>query len=360
MLIVGNGIRVAGATELLYKFYEKTKIPILTSMNAVDLLSEDKKIGFIGVYGNRIANMIVDNADLVIAIGVRLGIRQIGNKPENFAPNARLIRVDVDEYELARTVKIDEQKYLMDAKKFLNNLFDEDIPTYDEWNDKCFNAKSMLEDFDKDLGNYCVEKISKLLPENPIITVDVGQNQCWSAQSLNLKGDNGRILIGGGYGSMGCALPYAIGATYAINKGVVYCITGDGGLQMNIQELQCISSENLPIKILVINNRALGKISEIQAQKYDRVYAQTTANSGYTVPDFEKVAIAYGIKATTLDDYDDLSDYKEWLYDNEPCLINILLPEDTKLSPKMNWNKKEMLPILDIDIINKVDMILSK
>lgn len=99
-----------------------------------------------------------------------------------------------------------------------------------------------------------------MLPENPTVAIDVGQNMCWSAQSLYLRGNEGRILIGGSYGSMGCGLPYAIGACISKNKGLTFCITDDGGMQMNIQELETVRRENLPIKILVINNEVLGKI----------------------------------------------------------------------------------------------------
>lgn len=358
IVIAGNGVREAGATELLHEFYEKTAIPVLTTMNAVDLMQDEYRLGFIGVYGHRVANMIVESSDLVISIGARLGLRQIGNKKEYFAPNAALIRVDVDQYELSRDIKPDEEKHLGDAKEFMENLLSEDIPYYDKWNEACFKAKAELEEYDKDLGNLCIEKISDMLPDNPLVAIDIGQAQCWSAQSLALKGNNGRILIGGSYGSMGCGLPYAIGAAIA-DKKTVFCITGDGGLQMNIQELQTVVAENLPIKIFVINNRALGKITEIQAKACEGRYCITTESSGYKVPDFEKVANAYGIKAKTLDSFEELDICMEWMDDDEPCLINILLPEDTTLLPKMNWNEREMTPLLDEAILKRVRDILK-
>jgi len=358
-LIVGNGIREAGAAEILHRFITKTKIPVLTTMNAVDLIQDEDKIGFIGVYGNRVANMIVSEADLVISIGARLGLRQIGNKKEYFAPKAFLIRADVDEYELSRSIKPNEEKHLIDAKDFLKKLLNEDIPVYSKWHDKCMEAKRVLAPYDKEIGNHCIEAISEMLPVNPIVAVDIGQNQCWTAQSLTLKGQSGRILIGGSYGSMGCGLPYAVGACYATGRGKIYCITGDGGLQMNIQELQSVAGENLPIKIFVINNRVLGKISEIQAGSYNGKFCITTKESGYKAPDFEKIAMAYGIKAKTLDSYKGLASCADWLKDDEPCLINILLPEDSLLLPKMNWNQKEMLPVLSNDVIIEVHKALD-
>ena len=359
IVIVGHGCREAGATEVLHKFYEKTKIPVLTTMNAVDLVQDKDKLGFIGVYGHRVANMIVSQCDLVISIGARLGLRQIGNKKEYFAPNAFLIRADIDQYELSRNIKEDEEKHLIDAKEFIKQLLNEDISEYTEWKRACFEARDLLDEYDKDLGNLCIEKISSMLPKNPIVAIDIGQAQCWSAQSLTLKGQEGRILIGGSYGSMGCGLPYAIGATLAEKKKTVFCITGDGGLQMNIQELQTVASERLPIKIFVVNNKALGKIVEIQVGSYDHRMMITDGTSGYTVPDFEKVAIAYGIKAKTLDGYEGLDECADWLADDDPCLINILLPEATVLQPKMNWNDREMKPLLTDEVMDKARGILS-
>ena len=356
---MGNGCRESGAAEVLHKFYEKTKIPILTTMNAVDLVQDKEKIGFIGVYGHRAANMIVSQCDLVISIGARLGLRQIGNKKEYFAPNAFLIRADIDQYELSRNIKDDEEKHLIDAKEFIEQLLNEDISEYTEWNKACFEVRDLLDEYDKDLGNLCIEKISSMLPENPIVAIDIGQAQCWSAQSLTLKGQEGRILIGGSYGSMGCGLPYAIGATLAEKKKTVFCITGDGGLQMNIQELQTVASERLPIKIFVVNNQALGKIVEIQVGSYDHRMMITEKTSGYTVPDFEKVATAYGIKSVTLDGYEGLSQCVNWLTDDEPCLINIMIPEATVLQPKMNWNDREMKPLLKDEVMEKARKILS-
>ena len=111
VVIAGNGCREAGAAEVLHAFYKKTKIPVLTTMNAVDLMQDEDKLGFIGVYGHRVANMIVSQCDLVISVGARLGLRQIGNKKEYFAPHAHLIRADIDQYELSRNIKENEEKH---------------------------------------------------------------------------------------------------------------------------------------------------------------------------------------------------------------------------------------------------------
>lgn len=360
VLLVGNGARAAGAAELIVEFAKKTNIPVLTTMNAVDLAQDDIQFGFIGTYGNRVSNLILSECDLLISVGARLGLRQIGHITEKFAPKAKLIRADIDQYELSRNIKADEEKHLIDAVDFMNLLMQEDIGDYSEWRNRCLEVKEILSSYDKEEGNLLIEEISSLLPSDPVVAVDVGQNQCWSAQSLSLKGYAGRILIAGGYGSMGCGLPFAIGASISKGNDIVYCITGDGGLQMNIQELETVRRENLPIKILVLNNYVLGKISEIQSGSYNCRYAQTTRESGYTVPDFEKIANAYGIKAVTLGSYKELQNYSEWFTDNEPCLINIRMQEDSLLIPKVKWETGEINPKIDNDVMARVINILQQ
>lgn len=359
ILIVGNGVRFAGAKELLHEFALKHNIPILTTMNAVDLATDKLHIGFIGTHGNRVANMILNECDLIISIGARLGLRQVGKFKNKFAPKAKLIRVDIDQYELSRNIKVDEEKYHTDAKDFFRRLLNEDIKDYSEWLNKCLKAKAILNEIDKTEGNLVVEKISSFLPVNPIVTVDVGQNQCWCAQSLNLKGFEGRIFIGGGYGCMGCALPYAIGAAICTKGQPIYCISGDGGFQMNIQELETVKRENLPIKIFILNNHVLGKISETQHFNHNNRYAQTTFSGGYSVPDFEKIAKAYGIKSTTLNNYNELDKINSWFYDNEPCLINIIISEESYLIPKIKFETGAIEPRIDDNLFEKVKNILK-
>ena len=358
--MVGNGARLAGASELIYEFAHKTHIPVLTTMNGVDLAQDDIHLGFIGTHGNRIANMILQEADCILALGARLGLRQLGRKKELISQRAKLIRVEIDQNELSRNVKDDEEKHLMDVADYMRELLQrKDIPDYSAWLAKCLRAKELLSKYDRVEGNEAIEKISSFLPENPAVAVDIGQNVCWSAQSLHLKGEKGRILIGGSYGSMGCGLPYAIGASISLGNKIVYCITGDGGFQMNIQELETVHRENLPIKILVLNNHALGKIRETQAKDLDGRFAQTTELGGYTTPDFEKIAIAYGIKAITLGSYKELDKVKNWFYDNDPCLVNINMPEDTSLVPKVNWVSCVIKPELEEAIEIEVRKILN-
>lgn len=360
ILLIGNGVRSANAIDMVHEFVKRTNIPVLTTLNGIDLAQDEMHIGFIGTHGNRVANMMLNECDLVVAVGARLGIRQVGREPKGFAPKADLVRADIDEYELSRDIKPNEKKYHTDARDFMRILLSEDVRDFSDWKNQCLEAKEFLKEYDVQPGNLAIRKISSLLPESPIVAVDVGMNQCWAAQSLHLKGHKGRIHFGGGFGAMGCGLPYAIGSSVSIGNGNVYCICGDGGFQMNIQELETVKRENLPIKIFILNNRVLGKISETQHFSYEDRFANTAPSGGYTVPDFGKISEAYGIKAATLSSYDELDNYKEWIEDSEPCLFDIFLPKESFLTPKIKFETGLISPRLDDEVFNKVKDILSR
>jgi len=360
ILLVGNGVRTAGAVKMVHEFVKKTNIPLLTTMNGVDLAPDELHIGFIGTHGNRVANMILNHCDLIVSVGARLSIRQVGRYTANFAPQADLVRADIDEYELSRNIKEGEKKFHTDARDFMRMLLDEEVGDYSSWRKQCVEAKAVLDEYDVQPGNKAIKAIGALLPENAIVSVDVGMNQCWCAQSLVLKGYDGRIHISGGYGTMGCALPYAIGSSISTGKGISICITGDGGFQMNIQELETVRRENLPIKIFILNNHVLGKISETQHFSHDDRFACTAASGGYTVPEFVKIAEAYGIRGAKLSSYDELSKYKGWIDDKEPCLFDITLNEDSLLTPKIKWETGKISPVISEDVVEKVKKILGK
>lgn len=360
VMIAGNGARTADAVDMIHEFARKTNIPLLTTMNGVDIAQDDLHIGFIGTHGNRIANMILRECDLIVTVGARLSLRQVGRYTSNFAPQAHLVRADIDESELSRNIKPDEDKFHTDARDFMRKLLDEPVGNFYAWKNQCLEAKAVLDKYDKQPGNRAVEAIGAMLPPNANVSVDVGMNQCWTAQSLVLKGDKGRIHISGGYGTMGCGLPFAIGSAIA-NKGeIAYCITGDGGFQMNIQELETVKRENLPIKIFVLNNKVLGKISETQHFSHGDRFACTAVSGGYTAPEFVRIAEAYGIRGSKLSNYEELNNYKGWIDDKEPCLFDITLPEDSLLTPKIKWETGRISPNLSDDLVNTVVSILRK
>lgn len=360
VLLAGNGARTAEAVDLIHEFVNKTNIPLLTTMNGVDIAQDDLHIGFIGTHGNRIANLIIQECDLIVSIGARLSLRQVGRYTSNFAPKAHLVRADIDESELSRNIKVNEDKYHTDARDFMRKIINEPVGDYIAWKKQCMKAKAILDNYDKQPGNYVIEAIGSLLPANANVSVDVGMNQCWCAQSLVLKGYNGRIHISGGFGIMGCGLPFAIGSCIALKRETVFCISGDGGFQMNIQELETVKREKLPIKIFILNNRVLGKISETQHFNHNNRFACTAESGGYSVPEFVKIAEAYGIKAAKISSSNELFNYKDWIDDMDPCLFDISLPEDSLLTPKIKWETGNISPFIDNKVENQVKAILRQ
>lgn len=350
-VILGNGIRNSGRLNELRQFIDKWKIPFVTSMIAFDILhNSDKKFGFIGAYGDRCANFIVAKSDLIISIGSRLDIRQVGADRANFAPNAKIIRVDIDSGELENKLHDTEIQIKLSTKSFIEILETVCLKhDFSDWLDICYKIKDTLNEADNEELMRVLRMLSGCLSQECVVTTDVGQNQVWVAQSFRVKKGQ-QFLFSGGHGAMGYALPAAIGGYYATKKPV-YCIVGDGGLQMNIQELQFIVREKIPIKILVINNNALGMIRHFQDMYFNKNYYQTKPEGGYNSPDFTKIAMAYGIEAYSFDifDIDSEKNIKRILNDDNACLIELRINKDTYVYPKLEYGKpnQDQEPLID-------------
>lgn len=354
--LLGNGIKSANEQVRVNELINKIRIPYVTSMIAFDVIPHnDLYYGFVGAYGNRVANFVAEKSDLIISIGSRMDIRQVGVYREKFAPNAKIIRVDIDEGELEYKVHNDELSVCADLSEVLDVLANcKFSASYHEWLCVCEQIKNSLKGMDNLPANECLEKIGDMLPEGISITTDVGQNQVWVAQSLRIK-KNQIALFSGGMGAMGHALPSAIGAYYGRRKPVI-CICGDGGIQMNIQELQFVYRENLPIKIVVINNKSLGMIRQFQDVYFDGVCYQTNEDGGYSVPDFVKVAKAYGIDGCTSFSLDNMEIVNEKLNNDNPELIEIILNDDTYISPKLEFGKPnyDQMPLISRDLLREL------
>lgn len=356
--LIGNGVKITNAQNIVKSFCDRFNIPMVTSMIAFDVVNNDPhNYGFIGAYGDRAANFVVAKSDLVITIGSRMDVRQVGAKRENFAPNSQIVRFDVDQGELAYHVHDDEitvHANMQEVILILNCLVNKCKFDFNNWILNCDEIKKELAGVDKCTMGEVVRKISNNFPEDAVITTDVGQNQVWIAQSMELKKGQ-KVLFSGGHGAMGYSLPAAIGAYYASRKSVV-CVTGDGGLQMNIQELQFIVREKLPIKIVVFNNNALGMIRHFQEMYFNGNYYQTKPSGGYDAPNFSQIAAAYGIRSIcwNLDNLP-LDPVLEF-YDDLPLLVEIRIKEDTYIFPKLKFGKpnQDQEPLLDRELYNRL------
>ncbi len=345
VVLIGGGIRLSGATEELYCFSQKTGIPVASSLMGLDAFPHDNElyVGMIGTYGNRYANLTLANSDLVIALGTRLDTRQTGTNPDSFARYATIVHVDIDPSELNSKIKADIA-INCDVLKFLVKL--------NNWPLMCKNVSLWMAsikqykirypdyvkpDSNKISPNYFIHELSGYLPEDAILCVDIGQNQMWSAQSIVLKKGQ-RLLTEGGMASMGSALPMAIGASFACPGRQIVIITGDGGFQLNTQELQTVYHHDLPIKIILLNNQSYGMIRQFQDQYFDGRYQSTVV--GYSCPDFQKVVAAYSIPVARAVAVRNVTKGLKWLFeDKKPKFFEVLISDKSVVTPKLAVNK---------------------
>lgn len=363
IVLIGGGVRLSNANVELLNYVEKYSIPVVYSLMGKDAISEDYKynLGLIGSYGNRYGNLALANSDLIIVLGSRLDTRQTGTSLDTFAREAKIIQVDIDRNELGSKIKVDVE-INSNVKDFINELsqYEINIDTT-EWLKKLKEYKNKFSstvgiDNNLKIPNYVVSIISKYLQDEDIC-VDVGQHQMWTAQSLNIKATQ-RVLFSGGMGAMGFALPASIGACIGSNKRTVI-IAGDGGIQMNIQELEIINRRKLSIKIFVLNNKNLGMVRQFQELYFDKKYLGTIDD--YSVPNLVEITKAYGLKARKIDDISKLEiELKDIFSSNEPELINIELPvKMTTVEPKLIVNKpiEDMHPFISKDELSSLMII---
>lgn len=349
LLLLGGGIRCASSEKELLRFIELTKIPAVTSLLALDVLAFEHpmRVGFIGTYGNRWANLAIGKADLLIVIGSRLDVRQTGADVEGFAKDKVIFHVDCDESEINNRVKncipiVDDAKNFLDHAntQFNSHCF----PAFSLWLDEINSLKNTwpdineLKDFSGINPNYFMHKLSKASNEAIGYVADVGSHQMWAAQSLEIH-TNQIFMTSGGMGAMGFALPAAIGASLAYGKKPVVVIVGDGAFQMNIQELQTVVRNRIPLKIIVINNNCLGMIRQFQDSYFERRYQSTCW--GYSAPDFAAISKAYGIAAKTISTIGEIDAGASWLWDksDEPVLLQVMLSSSVNVYPKIAFGR---------------------
>lgn len=369
LLLVGHGIKLSNATKEIKELISKLNIPIVTSWGGFGVVDHENPqfIGDIGVYGSRGGNYAIQNCDLLISIGSRLDTRQTGGSLSTFSRKSYKIMVDIDPNELNkdRGVKID-LPIESDAKHFLKSWLESMPQSISEWSNIWQKYKSHKEN--RSLKNNILtsyeflEELNTQLPEDAVIIPESGGNLVWSMQSI-VPTKNQTIFSNFGNSSMGYGLPAGIGAAIASNRPII-SINGDGGFQMNIQELQTIKQYNLPVKMFVINNNCYGIIKQFQDSYFDSRYIATDGDD-YTSPDFVKIAKAYGI--TTL--RATKSTYKEVINlamrEKGSILVEVIIDKEQKLTPKLEFGNplEDMSPYLsDKEIKDNmiIDMIPRK
>jgi acetolactate synthase I/II/III large subunit len=353
VLISGYGIRLAKGENEFLQLVEKLGIPIISSWTTSDLISSSNElvIGRSGIFGDRAGNFTVQNSDLVLSIGSRLSVPQVGYNFPLFARAARKIIVDIDANELKKPSLKPDLPIQADAREFMVELMDQlqNMPPLEisSWLQRCQGWKQkypvVLPEY-KECKNavnsfYFVQTLSDKLDEKAVVITDMGTSFTCTMQTFKTKLGQ-RLSTSSGHASMGFGLPGAIGACIGNNRKDTICISGDGGLQMNIQELQTIVHYNLPIKLFVLNNNGYLTIKATQQNHFGR-FVGAEQSSGVTCPDIIKIATAYGLPTTRIANTEEL-DLKidSVIQASGPMVIEIIMEENQPLIPRVSSLKK--------------------
>lgn len=354
LILAGGGIRSGRAGEAFRALVEHLQIPVVHSLMAVDVLpsSSPHRFGMIGSYGNRWANLGFGQSDLVLVLGSRLDIRQTGSDVPGFQKGRSFFHVDCEAGELNNRVT-GCSVWVEDLVPFLEAAIAALTAASGhkaEWQKELEQLRQQWPDIRELVSasginpNAFMHQLASATPYAQAYVADVGQHQMWAAQSLDLQ-PHQRFLTSGGMGAMGFALPAGIGA--ALASGPVVVIAGDGGFQLNIQELQTIARNRLPVKIVVINNKCHGMVRQFQESYFKGRYQSTLW--GYDAPDFVKVAQAYGIEACQVYNTDGIEAALGKLSADgqAPYLLEVMLDTMTNAYPKLAFGRTfgEMEPL---------------
>ena len=363
ILVVGGGIRISKSINELEKFLKKIDVPIVTTWSGLDTIDYNNKnyIGCIGVYGSRAANFAVQNSDLVLNLGSRLDTRITGGKPETFARSAKVVSIDIDEHELKKQrglkiyLKINEDlsKFLstfnLTLKKFKFSASDDWKSICQKWKIKYPNVKNIYYKQKKFVNPYCfIDRLSKKLNKKDIIITDDGGHLTWTIQAFKVKKGQ-RVFSAFGNSPMGYAFPAALGASIANKQQRIICIDGDGSIQINIQELQTMVANKLPVKLFVINNDGYGIIKQFQELYLKKRYEASIPSKGVTNPDFNKISNAYGINYSEIKNNKQIDKIlNKVLNSKRPEFINVIIDPNQKIIPKLQFGNpiEDLSPLL--------------
>ncbi|OAS84893.1 MULTISPECIES: acetolactate synthase large subunit [Metabacillus] len=344
VILAGAGVLHANGSEELIKYVEQQQIPVANTLLGLGGFPADHSLflGMAGMHGTYTANMALYDCDLLISIGARFDDRVTGNL-EHFAKKATVAHIDIDPAEIGKNVPT-QIPIVGDAKLVLEQLIKQDGKQGDnkEWNEQLANNKQeyplVYNDSDTELKpQNILELIHKWTKGEAIVTTDVGQHQMWAAQYYNFKNPN-KWVTSGGLGTMGFGLPAAIGAQLADRESTVVAVLGDGGFQMTLQELSVIHELNLPIKVVILNNGALGMVRQWQELFYEERYSHSKFVSQ---PDFVKLSEAYGIKSARIEKSDEgwEEKLKEAITSDEPVLLDIHVCKNENVYPMVASGK---------------------
>lgn len=349
VLLAGGGISYAEASKELNEFAERYQIPVVTSLLGQGTIATSHPLflGMGGMHGSFAANIAMTEADFMISIGCRFDDRLTGN-PKTFAKNAKVAHIDVDPAEIGKIISADIP-VVGDAKKALQMLLAE--PTVhnntEKWIEKVTKDKNRVRSYDKKervvQPQAVIERIGKLTNGDAIVVTDVGQHQMWTAQYYPYQNER-QLVTSGGLGTMGFGVPAAIGAKIANPEKEVILFVGDGGFQMTNQELAILNIYKVPIKVVMLNNHSLGMVRQWQESFYE---GRTSESVFDTLPDFQLMAQAYGIKNYKFDNPETIEKDLEVILEDVPMFIEVDISRKEQVLPMVPAGKSnhEMLGV---------------
>ncbi len=344
LVLFGAGVGLSGVECEVLHWLETEQMPFVSSWNATTYINHNSSCyyGNIGVYGNRGANYIIQNCDTLVVLGSRLDNRQRSGDAQSFAPEANVFVIDVDEEELKKYGNDGYDSAQLNLSLIPQVLQGLSAPSISaEWRSYLTEMKESY--FGKDISTYAeehnvispyqvVQRLNKLMDADAVVAMETGANLCWMYQIFHRTE---QILFApGGMSPMGYALPAAIGSVLTNPGKQVFCIAGDGGFQMNIQELQTLKYHNLNIKIVIFNNSGYGMIKQFQDSYFDSRYEAT--GKGYSVPDFEGIVTAYGLQYKRINHVEDIT---EDLLSTGAIVLEIMLHPNTLIEPKLEMGR---------------------
>lgn len=338
IFLIGSGIRAANAIDEFHSLIEKTHIPVVYSASAVDIYGSKNELGIgtvAAIGGTRVGNFTVQNADLIICLGNRLSPMTTGSQYDKFARAAKMLVIDIDEQEHSKqTVKIDVF-IRADAKDVIVKLLKADIKqTSDAWIKKCLHWKKIFpkceyvykQSYLADLHNIA-STLSEVLPGDAVVLCDAGIEELIIPTVIDY-GKSQRCIHPASQGCMGVALPAAIGAYFACGHAVT-SVNGDGSIMMNIQELQTIAFNKIPIRIVIVNNGIYSVIRKRQVELFRTRTIGTDTDNGVSIPDFKKMAECFGLKYMRVNGTADMKDkFTKLMTINEPIICEVMSVHD--------------------------------
>ena len=349
VLLAGGGISYAEAAAELNEFAERYQIPVVTSLLGQGTIATSHPLflGMGGMHGSFAANIAMTEADFMISIGCRFDDRLTGN-PKTFAKNAKVAHIDIDPAEIGKIIVVDIP-VVGDAKKALQQLLAEPIVrnNTEKWIEKVTKDKNRVRSYDKKervvQPQAVIERVGELTNGDAIVVTDVGQHQMWTAQYYPYQNER-QLVTSGGLGTMGFGVPAAIGAKIANPDKEVVLFVGDGGFQMTNQELAILNIYKIPIKVIMLNNHSLGMVRQWQEAFYDGRTSESVFDS---LPDFQLMAQAYGIKNYKFDNPETLEKDLEVIMEDVPMFIEVDISRKEHVLPMVPAGKSnhEMLGV---------------